>query len=248
MLVSLVTPLGVAAWSADVALETVRRGSGSAADAEQLLVGLAAGLCALACVHLFLLVAAGVAEGLRCARHPGSPPAAASGRLPGRTVRVAVAALVIGTTAVPTAHAGTPGTRPPAATAAVDAAPAPGDRPGGEARPGTWAALAEQAAPPQQVRPPGFVPAPTPPAPSTADLVTAPPVRTTVQEAAEPVVVMAGSSLWSIAAEHLGPGATDTEIAESWPRWWEVNRDVIGDDPHLLLPGQRLVPPSGTGS
>jgi nucleoid-associated protein YgaU len=57
------------------------------------------------------------------------------------------------------------------------------------------------------------------------------------------VVVHRGDSLWSIAARHLGPGASDAEVAERWPRWWHVNRSVIGPDPNLLLPGMRLKPP-----
>ncbi|MBG6179941.1 LysM peptidoglycan-binding domain-containing protein [Arthrobacter sp. CAN_A1] len=59
------------------------------------------------------------------------------------------------------------------------------------------------------------------------------------------VVVTPGDSLWTIAAHHLGPFATDVEIAASWPSWYRANRQVIGDDPHLLLPGQLLqVPPT----
>jgi len=49
--------------------------------------------------------------------------------------------------------------------------------------------------------------------------------------------------LWSIAGRHLGPQATDAEIAAAWPRWYAANRDVIGADPNLLHPGQHLVAP-----
>ncbi len=52
-----------------------------------------------------------------------------------------------------------------------------------------------------------------------------------------------GDSLWSIAARHLGPGASDAEIARAWPAWFAENRDVVGDDPDLILPGQVLRPP-----
>lgn len=58
------------------------------------------------------------------------------------------------------------------------------------------------------------------------------------------VVVRRGDTLWSIAARALGPEATDAEIAHEWPRWYAANRDVIGDDPDLLQPGQSLVPPT----
>jgi hypothetical protein len=54
------------------------------------------------------------------------------------------------------------------------------------------------------------------------------------------VVVVRGDSLWRIAAEHLGPQASDAEIAEAWPAWYAANADVIGDDPDLIYPGQEL--------
>jgi hypothetical protein len=57
------------------------------------------------------------------------------------------------------------------------------------------------------------------------------------------VVVHRGECLWDIAARHLGPGATDAEVALAWPAWHEANRSVIGDDPDRVLPGQRLRPP-----
>lgn len=61
---------------------------------------------------------------------------------------------------------------------------------------------------------------------------------------AEAVLVRPGDTLWDIAAEHLGSGATDGEIAESWPRWYEANRHAIGDDPALIQPGMVLLPPT----
>lgn len=60
------------------------------------------------------------------------------------------------------------------------------------------------------------------------------------------VVVRRGDSLWSVAAAHLGPAATDVEIAREWPRWHEANHALIGDDPHVLLPGTQLTPPPAT--
>ena len=59
----------------------------------------------------------------------------------------------------------------------------------------------------------------------------------------EPVVVHRGDTLWEIAARHLGPGATDVDIAQEWPRWYAANRDLIGTDPDLIRPGQELVVP-----
>lgn len=61
------------------------------------------------------------------------------------------------------------------------------------------------------------------------------------------VVVLRGDSLWTIAARHLGPEATDAEIAVAWPRWYAANRAVIGSDADRLLPGQILQAPSLSG-
>ncbi|GAB3065559.1 hypothetical protein GCM10027080_01380 [Pedococcus soli] len=58
------------------------------------------------------------------------------------------------------------------------------------------------------------------------------------------VVVQRGDTLWSLAATHLGPDATDAEVAAAWPRWHRANLSVIGDDPDLLRPGQVLTVPT----
>lgn len=57
------------------------------------------------------------------------------------------------------------------------------------------------------------------------------------------VLVESGDSLWAIAAERLGPGATSGEIAAAVAAWYQANHDVIGPDPDLIHPGQRLAPP-----
>jgi nucleoid-associated protein YgaU len=56
--------------------------------------------------------------------------------------------------------------------------------------------------------------------------------------------VAAGDSLWLITASRLGPHASTAEIARTWPRWYAANRDVIGADPGLLLPGEVLRAPA----
>jgi nucleoid-associated protein YgaU len=58
------------------------------------------------------------------------------------------------------------------------------------------------------------------------------------------IVVHRGDTLWDIVARHLGPDASDAEVATAWPRWYDANRQVIGDDPNLLLPGQILRVPA----
>lgn len=68
-----------------------------------------------------------------------------------------------------------------------------------------------------------------------------PPVRSS---SSGTVVVRPGDCLWSLAAQHLGPEATEVAIAAEWPRWYAANADVIGDNPDLLVPGLRLRIPS----
>lgn len=52
-------------------------------------------------------------------------------------------------------------------------------------------------------------------------------------------VVLPGDSLWSIAASR--PSGEPVEAR--WRAIWAANRAVIGDDPDLILPGQRLLLP-----
>lgn len=91
---------------------------------------------------------------------------------------------------------------------------------------------------------------PVPPT-ACAPAVTSATARTaTVQPSAvgAPYIVRAGDTLWSVAAAelsattHLRP--TSTAIAARWPAWWQANRDEIGGDPALLLPGEQLSAPS----
>lgn len=92
----------------------------------------------------------------------------------------------------------------------------------------------------------GWTPRVSPVAPATAQLVLGASTAATDEEASVGAghVVLRGESLWSITAAHLGPGASATEISAAWPRWWQANRDVIGDDPDLIHAGQQLRPPA----
>ncbi|MET0953497.1 MAG: LysM peptidoglycan-binding domain-containing protein [Aeromicrobium sp.] len=60
---------------------------------------------------------------------------------------------------------------------------------------------------------------------------------------ARPVVVRDGDTLWAIAERSLPPGSSTTDIARATARWHAANRAVIGDDPDLIFPHQRLTPP-----
>jgi nucleoid-associated protein YgaU len=64
-------------------------------------------------------------------------------------------------------------------------------------------------------------------------------------EPAGDVVVQPGDTLWSIAARRLGPNASGSAITASWHAWYAANRSVIGSNPSLIHPGQRLTPPAG---
>lgn len=61
--------------------------------------------------------------------------------------------------------------------------------------------------------------------------------------ATQAVVVAPGQCLWDIAADRLGRDATDAQVAAEWQRWYATNRAVIGPDPDLIRPGQRLIAP-----
>jgi hypothetical protein len=103
-------------------------------------------------------------------------------------------------------------------------------------------ALKDNGAPPSTIEP-GWQPA----APVVSPGLLAAPASRSVSSAgtgAAPVTVLSGDTLWDIAASAMGPGATDVEVALEWPRWFEANRAVIGQNPDVLLPGQILQPPS----
>lgn len=61
-------------------------------------------------------------------------------------------------------------------------------------------------------------------------------------------VVVRGDCLWEIASDHLrttsGRPPSAAEVVAGVSDWWAQNRDVVGDDPDLLLPGQVLTPPA----
>lgn len=91
---------------------------------------------------------------------------------------------------------------------------------------------------------PGWRPAHPPPTPVAAAVE----LVSRGAETADTVVVVAGDTLWDIAARHLGSAASIERIAAEWPRWHQANLEVIGDNPDLILPGQILVPPEPTAA
>lgn len=99
--------------------------------------------------------------------------------------------------------------------------------------------------PPADALSPGWRPAslPVEPGPLAAQETRQ---ATTVEPGARrtAVTVLAGDTLWDIAAAHLGAEASDVQIALEWPRWYAANRGLIGSDPDVLLPGQILLAPA----
>lgn len=100
-----------------------------------------------------------------------------------------------------------------------------------------------QTRPSVQPATPGWLPdRPTPRAMGQDTRLLSPSLRAE-RSVVDAVTVRRGDTLWSIAARHLGTGATDAQIASEWPRWYAANRAVIGEDPGLIQPGQQLVAP-----
>lgn len=200
---------------------------GSVDGTTAIVAGLAAELCVLYLLLTALLVGCSQLPGLT-----GRLAGALTGRLVPAFLRraveaalgIAVATASVSAPAAPALAARTAGPRPsPTSTAtAPPAARTPAARTPGPPLP----SLDRPESPPQpRARPPGQI---LTPGRAVVDVV---------------VVVRRGDSLWRIAARHLGPQATEAQVAAAWPRWYAANRAVVGPDPNLLLPGQRLMPP-----
>lgn len=62
--------------------------------------------------------------------------------------------------------------------------------------------------------------------------------------AAHGVIVHPGDSLWSLAEDELGADADVSDLVDHWHLTYATNRHVVGADPDLIHPGQRLVLPA----
>jgi hypothetical protein len=82
------------------------------------------------------------------------------------------------------------------------------------------------------------------PAPSWRVLpVPARPLGRVRPEQSRRVVVRPGDTLWHLATDRLRPSASEGEVALLVERIHHRNRELIGPDPDLIQPGQRLVAP-----
>ncbi|MFI7581686.1 LysM peptidoglycan-binding domain-containing protein [Kocuria kalidii] len=228
--------LGLAACGAALAAEGRVRPIGGP-DAGRL-IGLAAAVTGCAVVLAWALAAALAVLAVLAGRRRWVRLAEVCGRCSPVLLRRAVAtALGLQLMAVPAAVADERPSPFWSGGAAVREAPPSGPDARGPA------STAEAQEPPPG---PGTVPAPGPaPAPAAPEDSCAPQAdssaRTRTTDGA--VTVVRGDTLWSLTAAHLGPDATDERIARAWPRWYELNRHVLVDGPHRLLPGQRLLVP-----
>lgn len=215
----------------------------------EVLAAAAAGLVAAWLAVLLLLgtVAALPGSGLAGAR------AAAAVLAPRATPRIAAALVAVAAVIAPvgSAHAHQASTMP--ARVASVAAPAPGEGQSVGERSRGSAGTAQPRTPTSPrtdtvavsgteggVPDPGWLPTRSGQIPDSAsiDLVAR------GSAAPDSVVVRAGDTLWDIAAAQLGHEADPATIAATWPLWYDANRETIGADPDLILPGTRLLPPS----
>ncbi|MFG2116048.1 transglycosylase family protein [Streptomyces sp. NPDC048718] len=112
--------------------------------------------------------------------------------------------------------------------------PACGPRAGlqrGDAEPGSTGGAGTQTERTRPLTAKGALPAQRTRTP-TVTPATAPASPTTVPTVRKMYTVEAGDSLSQIAREKAVRGG--------WPRLYEANREVVGDDPDLIVPGQRL--------
>ena len=141
-----------------------------------------------------------------------------------------------------TAAPGTAAVGPPASSPPAPPAPPPPPPPVARpppARPTPASPIPVRTTPVRTSTPPAARPAPA--APPSAATRPSP-----VTAAAGALVVRSGDTLWSLAEASLrsaGTRPTDRQVAQAWPRWWAANREAVGDDPDLLLPGTVLRPP-----
>ena len=95
----------------------------------------------------------------------------------------------------------------------------------------------------QQIQPPPLQPQPQlQPVQHLPPVV--PPVPPIITEPVDMANVEPGDTLFGIAQEHLGADAPPELIPDEVGRIHDLNRDTIGDNPHMIHPGQLLRLPS----
>jgi len=158
--------------------------------------------------------------------------------------RVVVSAAGVSVLLAPATALAAP-TAPPAPASAPAAMPAVGWPTG----PGSAPTAHPTAPTARPTAPTARTPAPTARTTAPAARTPAPRTPSTPQHRPAPqpatgrLTVRPGDSLWTIAARRLGGRPAAARIQREWPRWFAANRQLIGADPGLILPGTRLVVP-----
>jgi nucleoid-associated protein YgaU len=66
--------------------------------------------------------------------------------------------------------------------------------------------------------------------------------ETVITSSSNTYTIRSGDSLWSIAQSQIvGKDASVEEIDKAWREIWRANRDVIGENPSLIRPGQKIL-------
>lgn len=174
------------------------------------------------------------------------------------TGRARIAALLLGVslgaTALPAQASPRSPTSAVASTAAIPAAAAATPSDASRVRPtAAWASSPDSrqgdragdraGAPSGPVSPELRPPAPPGPAPVDPELRPARQVQPGRLAPTATHVVVRGDTLWRIAARHLPPDADAETVARACAAWHDRNRDTIGPDRDLILPGQVLTAP-----
>ena len=227
------------------------RDSGVLLDPATVLTAMAAGGATLVSARLSVCaLAAAIALVARCAGGRVTVAARIAVAASPRSMRPALAALLVGglVLAVAAPASAAPTNVAAAKTSMARSAPAADSSMAAEASTGEVGTPASAPSLPA----PGWVPSPPPRPPASGDrgpgalveLVSSGAVRRDAGADVDELVVRRGDTLWAIAARALGPGASDADVAAEWPRWWLHNKPVIGENPDLLIPGTALTAPA----
>lgn len=147
--------------------------------------------------------------------------------------------------ATPGATTPTPGPVGPEPSSAAPANPSPTPPATAPPSPVPFSPTSESPVPSSPAPAPAApTPTPTPP-PAEAALPTPGPADPVGTADPATVTVQPGDSLWRIAAHWLGPEASDADVDTAWRAWYFTNRQVVGEDPDRLVPGQQLIAPTG---
>lgn len=223
-------------------LGTLGQSTDRAVAAEQAVVLVASAAGAWACVHVWLLTSLTVVELLRSSTRSDGAPAVDTPTtgVVRRLTLLACGVAVSAGAALPSYAAEPPRPEPTSELAVLDGLPYP-DRASTQATDGAGAG---RDAEPVEVRHEQAGPAATARTeprtePRTQQPRTQQPRTQQPRSPSAERTVRPGDTLWAIASDLTG-NADATTVARRVHELHRANRSVVGDDPDLILPGQRL--------